>query len=489
MIGNKQNTWVLIGSILFIAINLIFIAFDVYYINVLPFTIIIILLTIFSVDNLLYLIVFLVPFSVPLRYIVPNLDIDFYIPTEPLLFGIMLIFIYKALLGQKFDKKILLHPVSIAIYINLIWIFFTSVTSTMPIVSFKFFLARLWFIIGFYLLVTQLFKNKESASKYIWIYIMALTIVIIYTFIQLAGKGFFNQKAAHSAMLPFYNDHTSYGAILAMFIPFLIYSAYTVKRKYTGHKTVLWILTALFIFALVMSYSRAAWVSVLGAIGVFIIVKLKIKFRTLVFFLVVIAIYISSFIPQIINKLEKNEQDSSSNFTEHVQSISNIATDASNVERLNRWACALQMFKEKPIVGWGPGTYMFQYAPFQFSYNRTVISTNFGDWGNAHSEYIGPLAESGVLGTITFLFIVIYVIITALKVYKNANEKWIKGLSISLLLGLITYFIHGTLNNFLDTDKASAPFWGFIAIIVALDVYYSKVDEDSIPLKLNNKEE
>jgi hypothetical protein len=27
------------------------------------------------------------------------------------------------------------------------------------------------------------------------------------------------------------------------------------------------------------------------------------------------------------------------------------------------------------------------------------------------------------------------------------------------------------LNNFLDTDKLSAPFWGFTAMIVAIDLY------------------
>jgi putative inorganic carbon (HCO3(-)) transporter len=34
----------------------------------------------------------------------------------------------------------------------------------------------------------------------------------------------------------------------------------------------------------------------------------------------------------------------------------------------------------------------------------------------------------------------------------------------------MTYFIHGVLNNYLDTDKASAPFWGFIALLVVLDI-------------------
>jgi len=42
------------------------------------------------------------------------------------------------------------------------------------------------------------------------------------------------------------------------------------------------------------------------------------------------------------------------------------------------------------------------------------------------------------------------------------------------LLGLVTYYVHGVMNNFLDTDKASVPFWGFTAVIVVLDLYSRK---------------
>ena len=41
-------------------------------------------------------------------------------------------------------------------------------------------------------------------------------------------------------------------------------------------------------------------------------------------------------------------------------------------------------------------------------------------------------------------------------------------------------FIHGVLNNYLDTDKASVPFWGFIAILVALDLYHRKPSAQNI---------
>ena len=43
---------------------------------------------------------------------------------------------------------------------------------------------------------------------------------------------------------------------------------------------------------------------------------------------------------------------------------------------------------------------------------------------------------------------------------------------LAAFLGLITYYLHGILNNYLDTDKASVPFWGFTAIIMLLDIKY-----------------
>lgn len=173
-------------------------------------------------------------------------------------------------------------------------------------------------------------------------------------------------------------------------------------------------------------------------------------------------------------KLEKNRQRSSTDLNTHLQSISNITTDASNLERINRWNSALRMFKERPFFGWGPGTYQFKYAPFQHSNEMTIISTNAGDRGNSHSEYIGPLAESGVFGSITFILIVIVVIYRGTMLYIRSKDKEIRLITLGILLGLITYFIHGAMNNFLDTDKASVPFWGFIAILVALDVYHGK---------------
>jgi len=115
---------------------------------------------------------------------------------------------------------------------------------------------------------------------------------------------------------------------------------------------------------------------------------------------------------------------------------------------------------------------MFKYAPFQLSTEKTMISTDFGDHGNAHSEYIGPLAESGILGSLSFILIGIFGLMTGFRAYQKIKDKHVKHIALGLIMGLITYLMHGTLNNFLDTDKASALFWGFIAVFVSLDIYY-----------------
>jgi hypothetical protein len=59
------------------------------------------------------------------------------------------------------------------------------------------------------------------------------------------------------------------------------------------------------------------------------------------------------------------------------------------------------------------------------------------------------------------------------------------------VLSLITYFIHGFLNNFLDTDKASVPVWGLFAMILALDLYHKKQIKQSygsVDLEIKNSD-
>ncbi len=457
-------------SVLFILMNIWFLVkMDTYFLGLLPLALIIVMLAIFSSDRILKLIVFLTPLSLPLSELYSGLSFDMFLPTEPLLFGILVLFILRVAVERGYDKDVVLHPVSLAIFLYLFWILVTSITSTMPVVSFKFLMVRIWFIVGFYLLAMKLFEDKRNISQFVRLYIAGFLIVIAYTIFRHSGFGLLNKQAAHWVMTPFFNDHTSYGAVLAMFIPFFTFFSFSKYVPDRGKWLSRVVLMVLFV-AFILSYTRAAWLSLIFAAGVWVVIRLHIRFRTIIITMGSIIAVVFLFQKQIVEYLEKNDDESSSNLIEHFNSMSNITSDASNLERLNRWGAAIRMFEERPVFGYGPGTYMFKYAPYQLSKDRTIISTNMGDMGNAHSEYLGPLAESGLVGMLTFVLLIIIVLYTAVNTYSRLSDGFQKGMVMVSFLGLVTYYAHGFMNNFLDTDKAAVPFWGFTAMIVYFDL-------------------
>lgn len=445
-----------------------------------PIILLVVIMAFYAFDTLFYWILFLVPLSIPLHELVPSLAFDMQLPTEPLLVGMLLFFILKMAFQGGINREFWLHPISLTIYFYLFWIFVTTLTSTMPIVSLKFFLSKLWFLATFYFLAGKIIQsNHLSAQKMVWIYTIPLLMVIAYSTYRHLGYGLHDKQASYFVMNPFYKDHTSYGAILAMYIPFLTAFSFSKLLKAENRKWALGILLIL-IFAVVMSHTRAAWLSIVGGIAVWAVIKLKLRFKPL--FITGISILLLAFVfqGQLLAYLEQNSDESSAHLGDHVASMTNISTDASNLERINRWKSAWGMFKNKPVFGYGPGTYQFQYAPYQLSHDRTIISTNSGDGGNAHSEYLGPLSESGVLGTVSILLLIIAVIYTAVHTYTRTNNYYIRTIVLSALIALITYYLHAFLNNFLDTDKASAPFWGFTAMIVVFDIYTRKQNSSEI---------
>jgi O-antigen ligase len=458
-------------SISFVLLNVFFmVKRNTMLVNALPVILAILLVVIYSFDKIIYIVALFAPLSLPLSEIMPGFGFDMFLPTEPLLVGLLIVFLLKLVYDRGFDRQILTHPVSLAIYINLFWIFLTALTSTMPTVSFKFLLARIWFVVVLYFLTAKMFSEGKNMEKYIWLYVISLVIVIVYTLNRHLGYGIWNKQVANFVCNPFYKDHTSYGAALAMYIPFLMMFSFGsfVTRK---EKIISIIVLVILLTGFVLSYTRAAWLSFIVAGVVYGIVKLKIRFKPLFITFITVLVLFFTFQNQIFMSLEQNTEQSSADFKTHISSMSNITSDASNLERINRWNCAIQMFEEKPVFGYGPGTYMFKYAPFQLNANRTIISTNSADGGNAHSEYLGPLAESGVLGMLTFLLIIGTVIYTAVHTYMRVTDRRLKSFVLAAFIGLVTYYIHGFLNNFLDTDKLSVPFWGFTAMIVAIDIY------------------
>ena len=466
--------WLYVIAALFVAVGLFFVVKkNTYMFFALPVVLGVLLLYIFSLDKVLLLTAFTIPLSVNMKALDSGLAIS--LPAEPLLMGILVLFIAKMLYDGHYDRRISRHPVAIVIYGMFAWMIVTTITSEMPMVSIKFMLSRLWFVVPAFFLCAILFKDPKNIHRFIWLYTISLCIVCVYTIIHHAQFGF-DGDSAHWVMTPFYNDHTAYGAALAIYLILALTYVFLpgIKRN---RKLLIIGVVALLSLALMLSNCRAAWLSMIAALAVLACVLLHIKFRWVATIAVVLIGLFLAFQNQIIDTLEKNNQDASGNLVENIQSITNISTDASNLERINRWQSAFRLFKEKPVFGWGPGTYQFVYAPYQMSKEKTIISTNAGDGGNAHSEYFGPLAEQGLVGSLLVLTLVVVTVYYGLTTYKRCKNKKAKVLVLGATLAFISYFIHGFLNNFLDTDKLAVPVWSLAAIIVAIDVYHADKEE------------
>jgi O-antigen ligase len=467
----KYNIGIIGASVLFILLNAVLTAKGIFLLNALPALLLIFILLFFSLRQLFFLLVFLAPLSIPLYRLVPGLPFDFWFPTEPIILSILVILFLKSLKERYFDNQLINHPVFWAILLYLGWIFICIFPSEMPLVSVKYLLVRLWFLGVFFYLGYILFKLELRYFKiFLWCFILGLLVVVTISLIKHIGLGVFNEKAAHGACAPFFIDHTSYGATIAIILPVLV-SLIVLSKKISG-KLVISGLTLFFTIALIFSYSRAAWLSVAVAIAVWFVWYLRIKFSLLIAGFIIVVSLLISFQLEIGQWLSSNTTDSSGNLKEHLNSALNVSTDASNLERINRWSCATRMFNERPFFGWGPGTYMFFYAPFQRSYQKTIISTNFGNGGNAHSEYLGLLADSGIIAMLGYTLILIFVFYRGFILSRKIEDRNIRILVVGALLGIVTYVIHGFLNDFLDSDKIAAPFWGFIAFIVAMDIRF-----------------
>jgi len=461
----------------FVALNSLMLALEIFYLPLIPVALFFLILALVAVDKYLMTVVFFVPLSIPLSRLAEGLSIDMYLPTEPLLAGLLLLYVLKYLMGDRIDLKVLRHPVTLAIYFHLAWLFITSLTSSDILVSFKMLVSRLWFIVGFYLVATQLFRKEKNMHTYVWLFVLAFSGVVVYTLLNHAQYGLDNQMMAHRAAAPFYKDHTSYGATLGFLLPVLVALFLLIKRGDLNTRFLMVLLILLFVFATAVSYTRATWISILASAGIWGLIKLKVRVEFVLVGLVILTAFFFSIRADLMVKLEQNRVESSGEFSEHVQSISNISTDQSNLERINRWSCAFRMWKDKPIFGFGPGTYQFEYGRYQRSYEKTRISTDFGTRGNAHSEYLGPLSEAGVFGMLSILLVVITTVYTGIRTYFTSRRRSIRIFSLAILVGLFSYYFHGVLNNFLDTDKLSALFWGYTAMLVAMDIYHKEPPE------------
>lgn len=365
------------------------------------------------------------------------------LPSEPLIavLGVGLVgFVLKtpgavrALFSRHFLLKISLAWVG--------WLAISTCFSTMPLVSWKYWVVEAghWWVFAVGMAV---FPSLWPQAFRLFAFSMAG--MVIYT---LTHHSFFHFRADQAllAPMPFFPENTLYAAVLGM----------VVFRGKGGRGEIL--LTSVFLTGLLFSFCRAAWVSVFlaGIVGLLVIFKQKRWLLALVGGLSLVVVF--AFGEQIFDGAAHK-----------------IAQGVSTRERLNRYACAWRMVQERPWAGFGPGTFQFRYLPFQKPEEMTRISARapvlergpdtYGRGGGAHSEFFQALADTGWPGWAIWLALTVAVLWVAFKnVFWEKTEEN-QRVALGLALGLLTFFLHGLVNNMLHDGRVAALVWGMVVMV------------------------
>ncbi len=436
-------------------------------IYVIPFALIGVVIAAENFRLIWYGALFLMPLSVNVNTLIQDSSVQF--PTDLLSFALMGILLFKMISEKNNFSAYYRHPVTVNILMVLCWQMVCLFTVEDLSTSGKYVLMTAWFVFAFYLVSTIMFSNPKAIVYFYFLtgsgFVLSMLIIL--------GKYFLEGRNPFSLRfnpMPVFRDHTLFGAFTTFFIPMFFLFAWRGNFSRTLRLSA-FVIFIFFAGGLFFSYSRGAWASTFVAMLLMGLFMFRQTFRR---FAVPVMILVLAGVIFVYNSYRennlRNEAVSRESFVDHVMSMTNFKSDDSNVERLNRWASAIEMYRERPVFGFGPGSYSFEYGNYQFAKNRTKISTNHGDNGTAHNEMMLALSETGLPGAILTFALLLLPIILGIRGYLRASEKNIRLIYLGATTGLASYFLHSMVNNFLDQDKVAVAFFASLAILTALDL-------------------
>lgn len=132
--------------------------------------------------------------------------------------------------------------------------------------------------------------------------------------------------------------------------------------------------------------------------------------------------------------------------------------DSTAVSRLAIWGAALSVFGRTPVLGAGFGNL------------RNMLGSVLGlpaNWaGDAHNLYLELLAETGIVGLVAFLFLVIVALRMALQQYRNAEDEWSKTIAVAVFVAIVGVLVHGMVDYlFHTTPQVAALFFCLLGLL------------------------
>ena len=437
-----------------------------YLLTAIPFAIILFYLG-WQNRNLVFL---LLLFTLPLSFeysFSSSLGTDF--PDEMLMLFVSGLFIaYWVCSPGAISKETLRHPLLFLLLASVGWMIVSVLFSTHPVISVKFLLAKCWYIGAFVLAPMIIFREKKFIRISAATIAGAMFLITVMVMIRHFGDGF-RFANINDAVTPFFRNHVNYSAMLVCLIPVMVAFFNGTKKK--EQKLFLLVAILVCLAALFFSYARGAWAALIAGLLAFWLIKRKMLFYSYVIgvFIILTALFwLKSNDRYLKYTNDYNNTIFHTNFTEHLIATYKLK-DVSTAERFYRWIAGVRMIKDKPLTGYGPNTFYYNYKGYAVPVFKTWVSNN-NDRSTVHNYFLLTVIEQGIPGLLLLLVLFGAMLYYAQYLYRRIKDPFYKTTALTTGVIITMIIVVNLLSDLIETDKIGSLFFLCLATLIVTDV-------------------
>lgn len=232
----------------------------------------------------------------------------------------------------------------------------------------------------------------------------------------------------------------SLGGILGMVLPVML--SYTIFSPQIRQKVLYSVSFVVLSLALIFTSTRGAWIGTFAGVIVILISKFRWKTLLLIFFLPLVL---------LIQPVRKRLYDTLVNL---------------EPARIYMWQKSVEMIKEKPITGYGLGTFQKLLYEKHFDEEGKKVIGVEKEHFHSHNILLNTAVETGILGSILLALILIFILKYAISLIKTSEITKLP-IILGIMGGVVDFCLHGMVDNTLRGETAYL-FWFLIGILFSL---------------------
>ena len=278
-----------------------------------------------------------------------------------------------------------------------------------------------------YFIIVNTMRHRDQVRR------VAHTITIVGAFLAIFGMikylgeispPWWDYDVKYRGMVSTFGCKNHLAGYMEMAIPITIGLLMATKK---GWKKALCRFSLIFLcVALVLSLSRGGWMSGFFALGFMLVVyflKTRKKYMGLmvtgVAVITVVVLTVLASTP-VIEKLETLTQ----------------GRDVPNWQsRIAVWARTLDLIRDHPFLGTGPGTFSTAFTPYQpVGVNKRYLHT--------HNDYLHFVSETGILTAGIILWLIVVAFRSGVRKIRATRSRLTLGITLGSLTGIVAIMIH-----------------------------------------------